>query len=76
MNGVSKRQGTAALQDAVATDCAQLLPRGLGVRLSSAALFCFHPHVLPRSLASRCSFGVWILLTVDCYEKGCCLTAY
>src|SRR5690349_18873853 len=33
----SKRQRTAALQDAVATVCAPLLPRGLGVRLSSAA---------------------------------------
>src|SRR6267154_779960 len=32
-----KRQRTAALQDAVAADCAQLLPRGFGVRLSSAA---------------------------------------
>jgi hypothetical protein len=33
----SKRQRTAALQDAVATGCAPLLPRGFGVRLSSAA---------------------------------------
>jgi len=36
--GRLKRQRTAALQDAVATDCAPFLPRGLGVRLSSAAL--------------------------------------
>src|SRR6267142_1144919 len=33
-----KRQRTAALQDAVATDRTPFLPRGLGVRLSSAAL--------------------------------------
>jgi hypothetical protein len=37
----SKRQRTAALQDAVATDCKLLLPRGLGVRLSSAAFVNF-----------------------------------
>jgi hypothetical protein len=46
-----KRQRTAALQDAVATERTPLLPRGLGVRLSSAALAsvrwqapysCFH----------------------------------
>jgi hypothetical protein len=34
----SKRQRTAALQDAVARDSTLLFPRGLGVRLSSAAL--------------------------------------
>jgi hypothetical protein len=33
----SKRQRTAALQDADALNCTPLLPRGLGVRLSSAA---------------------------------------
>jgi beta-galactosidase len=33
-----KRQGTAALQDAVARNCTSLLPQGFGVRLSSAAL--------------------------------------
>jgi hypothetical protein len=33
-----KRQRPAALQDTVATDRVPLLPRGLGVRLSSAAL--------------------------------------
>src|SRR6266850_7026290 len=34
---MTKRQRTATLQDAVATDCVPLIPRGLGVRLSSAA---------------------------------------
>ena len=34
---MQKRQRTAALQDAIATNCTQLLPRGLGVRLCSAA---------------------------------------
>jgi hypothetical protein len=33
-----KRQRTAALQDAVPTDWAPLIPQGFGVRLSSAAL--------------------------------------
>src|SRR6267142_3151333 len=41
---MSKRQRTAALQDAVATHCVPLIPRGLGVRLSSAAFLPMH-HV-------------------------------
>src|SRR5882672_2303662 len=41
-----KRQRTAALQDAVPTDCVTLLPRGLGVRLSSAALASVHWRAL------------------------------
>jgi len=41
-----KRQRTAALQDAVATDCVTFLPRGLGVRLSSAALASVHWRAL------------------------------
>jgi len=36
-NKLQKRQRTAALQDAVATNCKPLFPRGLGMRLSSAA---------------------------------------
>src|SRR6266436_9284022 len=41
----TKRQRTAALQDAVATDRTLLLPRGLGVRLSSAAFVVgIHGH--------------------------------
>src|SRR6267142_654500 len=35
--GEEKRQRTAALQDAVATNCTALVPRDLGVRLPSAA---------------------------------------
>src|SRR6267142_78434 len=53
----SKRQRTAALQDAAATDCAPLHPRGFGVRLSSAAFAAgVHPCALLRSLTSCCSF--------------------
>jgi hypothetical protein len=41
--GRLKRQRTAALQDAVAKGRTPLLPRGLGVRLSSAAFLVFGP---------------------------------
>ena len=41
----SKRHGAAALQDAGATDCMQLIPRGFGVRQPYAAFV-----VLPLSL--------------------------
>src|SRR5947209_5640772 len=52
----SKRQGTAALQDAVATNCTLLRPRGLGVRLSPAAFSVdARATALLRSLASCCS---------------------
>jgi hypothetical protein len=48
-----KRQRTAALQDAVATDFTPLLPQGLGVRLSSAALLSVHWHA-PFSRGASC----------------------
>jgi len=57
----SKRQRTAALQDAVAMNRMPLLPRGLGVRLSSAAFAVGHlpPLVLAVLFALIFSFGTF-----------------
>src|SRR5689334_9185737 len=46
----SQRQRTAALQDAGATERTPLFPRGLGVRLSSAA---FASHINTRDSVCR-----------------------
>jgi hypothetical protein len=51
-----KRQRTAALHDAVATDCAPLFPRGFGVRLSSAAM----PSVVWQADVARPLDDVWL----------------
>jgi hypothetical protein len=70
----SKRQRTAALQDAVATDRAPLLPQGFGVRLSSAAFaasirskgslpFCPGVEILLKLAATPLRFNVSTFLT-------------
>jgi hypothetical protein len=54
-----KRQRTAALQDAVAIDCVPHLPRGLGVRLSSAAFIRTFMRAISCRIARRYRY-VWI----------------
>jgi hypothetical protein len=67
-----KRQRTAALQDAVAMERMLLLPRGLGVRLSSAAFVADAVRV--KRCDSPCgscyAFGVWDLVFGISLELG------
>jgi hypothetical protein len=63
----SKRHGAAALQNAVATDCASFLPQGFGVRQPYAAFVaCVRSH---HSIHWPTPFllGVWNLFHLVAY---------
>jgi beta-galactosidase len=69
-----KRQRTAALQDAVAQDSAPELPRGFGVRLSSAAFVAvlWSRAVRFWSLDSSCALRIFLLLVCFAGARTVC----